>query len=242
MTNSPLGFPLESGPEAAPMTAAPGKDQVSARNLRLVNPVSNTPDVDRLHEICHDMRQPLASILMLAGAALTDDSIPPVVRVSLGLVQEQAEWLGDLLQHLLEPYRTETANGHAHDLTRVAADAVAAAQATYQGDLRLQSSGDNLSFLGSPLEVRRAIANLVSNAVRAAGPKGQVVVELHRAGDHVLLAVDDNGPGFGLISRGIGLGLRAVARSLTSCGGRIEFCHSRLGGARAVLVLRAADS
>ena len=188
------------------------------------------------------MRQPVASILMLAGAALTDDSIPPVVRVSLGLVQEQAEWLGDLLQHLLEPYLAETANGHAHDLTRVAADAVAAAQATYRGDLRLQSSGGNLSVLGSPLELRRAIANLVSNAIRAAGPKGQVVVELRRAGDHMLLAVDDNGPGFGHIRQGIGIGLRAAGQSLTSCGGRIEFCHSRLGGARAVLVLRAADS
>jgi signal transduction histidine kinase len=188
------------------------------------------------------MRQPVAGILMLADAALTDDSIPPVVRVSLGLVRGQAEWLGDLLQHLLEPYRTETANGQAHDLTRVATDAVAAARATYRGDLRLQSSGGNLSFLGSPLELRRAIANLVSNATRAAGPKGQVVVELRRAGDHVLLAVDDNGPGFGLVRRGIGLGLRAAARSLTSCGGQIEFYRSRLGGTRAVVVLPAADS
>lgn len=242
MTTSPLGFPLESGPEAAPMTAAPGKDQVRVRNLRLVDPASNTPNVDQLHEICHDMRQPVASILMLADAALADDSIPPVVRVSLGQVREEAEWLGDLLQHLLQPYRTETANGQAHDLTRVAADVVAAAQATYGGDLRLQSSGGNLSVLGRPLELRRAIANLVSNATRAAGPQGQVVVELWRAGDHVLLAVDDNGPGFGLIRRGIGLGLRAATRSLASCGGRIEFPRSRLGGTRAVLVLDAADS
>jgi len=242
LTTSPLGFPLESGPETTQMTAAPGKDQVSDRKLRLVAPGSNTTDVDRLHEICHDMRQPVASILMLADAALTDESVPPVVRVSLGLVRQQAEWLGDLLQHLLEPYRTEIANGQAQDLSRVATEAVAAAQATYQGDLRLQSSGDNLSFLGSPLELRRAIDNLVSNATRAAGPKGQVVVELRRADDHVLLAVDDNGPGFGHIRRGIGLGLRAAGQSLTSCGGRIEFCHSRLGGTRAVLVLRAADS
>jgi signal transduction histidine kinase len=242
LTTSPLGFPLESGHEAAPMAAAPGNDQVRLRNLRLVDPVSNTPNVDRLHEICHDMRQPVASILMLADAALTDDSIPPVVRVSLGQVREEAEWLGDLLQHLLQPSGTETANGQAHDLTRVAADVVAAAQATYRGDLRLQSSGGNLRVLGSPLELRRAIANLVSNATRAAGPQGQVVVELCRAGEHVLLAVDDNGPGFGLIRRGIGLGLRAAARSLASCGGRIEFRRSRLGGTRAVLITRAADS
>lgn len=240
MTTSPLGFPLESGPEAASIAAMPGKDQVSARNLRLVDPVSNAPDVDRLREICHDMRQPVASILMLADATLTDDSIPSVVRDSLGLVREQAEWLGDLLQHLIEPCRPETANGQAHDVTRVTADAVAAARATYRGDLRLQSSGGNLSVRVSPLELRRAVANVMSNAIRAAGPQGRVVVELRRAGDHVLLAVDDNGPGFGLIRRGTGLGLRAATRSLRSCGGRIEICRSRLGGTRAVLVLRSS--
>jgi signal transduction histidine kinase len=241
LTTSPLGFPLESGPEAAPMTAAPGKDQVIARNLRLIDPVSTTPDVDRLHEICHDMRQPVASILMLADAAVTDDSNPSVVRANLGRVREQAEWLADLLQHLLEPYSTGNANGQAHDLNGIAADAVAAAQATYRGDLRLQLSGGNLSIPASPLELRRVIANLLSNAIRAAGPQGQVVVELRGAGDHVLLTVDDNGPGFGLIRRDIGLGLRAAAQSVKSCGGQIEFRRSPLGGTRAVLVLRPAN-
>jgi C4-dicarboxylate-specific signal transduction histidine kinase len=223
------------------MTAAPGEDEVMAHSLCLVDPVSTTPDVDRLHEICHDMRQPVASILMLADAALTDDSIPSVVRASLGRVREQAEWLGDLLQHLLEPYRTGNPNGQAHDLTRIAAEAVAAAQATYRGDLRLQLGGGNLGILASPLELRRVIANLLSNAIRAAGPQGQVVVELRSAGDQVLLTVDDNGPGFGLIRGDVGLGLRAAAQSLRSCGGRIEFRRSPLGGTRAVLVLRPAN-
>jgi C4-dicarboxylate-specific signal transduction histidine kinase len=241
LTTSPLDFPLESGPEAAPMTAAPGEDQVMVPNLRLVDPLSTTPAVDRLHEICHDMRQPVASILMLADATLTDDSIPAVVRASLGRVRAQAEWLGDLLQHLLEPYSTGNPNGQAHDLTRIAIDAVAAAQATYRGDLRLQLSGGNLDIFASPIELRRVIANLLSNAIRAAGPQGQVVVELRSAGDQVLLTVDDNGPGFGLIRRDVGLGLRAAAQSMTSCGGRIEFRRSPQGGTRAVLILRPAN-
>jgi signal transduction histidine kinase len=54
-----------------------------------------------------------------------------------------------------------------------------------------------------------------------------------------LLTIDDNGPGFGMIRRGTSLGLRAVARSLKSYGGRIEYSRSGMGGTRAILVLRA---
>ena len=239
MSSCPLGYPLEPGHEAAPTGAALQEDGLDALKLRLEGLASITSDVDRLHEICHDMRQPVASILILADAALSEASIPSPVRASLGHVREQAEWLGDLLQDVLEPDGASTADGKAHDLTRIASDAVQAAQATYRGDLHLQWSTGDMSVLGSAIDLRRAIGNVVSNATRAAGPDGTVVVELDSAGDHVLLSVDDDGPGFGLIRREIGLGLRAAARGLKSYGGRIEFGRSRTGGTRVVLVLRA---
>jgi signal transduction histidine kinase len=229
VTMSPLGYPLEPGPEAAG----------AATSLRLVELASTTSDTDRLREMCHDMRQPVASIIVLADAALSEDSIPSAVRARLGQVQEQAEWLGDLLKHLLEPHPVMTANGQSHDLTRLASEMVQAERATYAGDLRLQWSGGDMRVRGNAIELRRAIANLLSNATRAAGPKGKVVVELHGVDDHVLLTIDDNGPGFGMIRRGTSLGLRAVARSLKSYGGRIEYSRSGMGGTRAILVLRA---
>jgi hypothetical protein len=58
----------------------------------------------------------------------------------------------------------------------------------------------------------------------------------------VLLTVDDSGPGFGLIQRDFGLGLLAVAHGLASYGGSLEFGRSQLGGVRAALALRAADT
>lgn len=188
------------------------------------------------------MRQPVASIIVLADAPLSEGSIPQAVRARLDQVREQAEWLGNLLQHLLEPHSVRTANGKSHDLARLASEVVQAKRATYGGDLHLQWSGGDMRVRGSAIDLRRAIANLLSNATRAAGSDGTVVVELHGLDDHVLLTIDDNGPGFGMIRRGAGLGLRAVARSLKSYGGRIEYSRSRMGGARAVLVLRAIDS
>lgn len=95
---------------------------------------------------------------------------------------------------------------------------------------------------GDEVELRRAIANLLSNATRAAGPGGKVLVQLRRPAEHVLLTVDDSGPGFGLIHRGFGLGLLSLAHGLESYGGRLEYSRSQLGGVRATLTLRASDT
>lgn len=237
---SPLGFPLEPGSEAKPMISATEKGRPAVRALRLVKPAPATTDMDRLREMCHDMRQPVASIIVLADAALCEEAIPSAVRSRLGQVRDQAEWLGDMLQQLLEPHGV-TADGNSNDLTRIATDVVHVEQITYRGDLRLQSSGGNMNVLGNRINLRRAVANLLSNATRAAGPDGKVVVALYRAADRVLLTVDDSGPGFGLIRRGAGLGLRSVVRSLKSYGGRIEYSRSPIGGVRATLALPAVD-
>jgi signal transduction histidine kinase len=187
------------------------------------------------------MRQPVASILLLADAALSDASVPSAVRASLGQIRAEAEWLGDLLQNVLEPYGARAAAGEAQDLIRIASGVVTAAQATYPGDLRLQWREGDMSVAGSAIDLRRAIANLVSNATRAAGPDGTVVIELRRADDQVLLTVDDDGPGFGLIRRGNGIGLQAATQCLKGHGGHIEHSRSRMGGTRATLMLWAQD-
>ena len=241
LTSSPLGYPLEPGSETATI-AAPQEGRPDGRNLRLVDSASTTSETDRLHEMCHDMRQPVASILVLADAALSEALIPSAVRTRLEEIREQADWLGELLQHLLGPHRATTPDGRSHDLTQIASDVVQAEQATYGGDLRLNCRGGDMRVRGNAIELRRAVANLLSNGTRAAGPDGKVVVELHSADEHVLLTIDDDGPGFGLIRRGTGLGLRAAASSLESYGGRIEYSRSQMGGARASLVLRAASS
>jgi signal transduction histidine kinase len=221
------------------MNATAAERHKVARNPRLVNSASSASDVDRLHETCHDMRQPVASILALADAALCDTAIPSSVRSHLGQVRDQAEWLGDLLQQLVDPHGA--AEGESHDLIHLASNAVQTEMVTYPGDIVVQWSGDNMCVLGNWIELRRAIANLLSNATRAAGTDGRVVVELRRVADRVLLTVDDSGPGYGLIRQGVGLGLRAVARGLASYGGRIEYSRSQLGGVRAILSLRAVD-
>jgi signal transduction histidine kinase len=188
------------------------------------------------------MRQPVATIIALAEAALSNAAVPSGVRGALGQVRDQAEWLSDMLHHLVEPPATGTAEGESHDLVRLASEVVKGEMVTYPGDLSLQWSGDNMYVAGNGVELRRAIANLLSNATRAAGQGGRVLVELRCADEHVLLTVDDSGPGFGLIHRGVGLGLQAVAHGLMSYGGSLEYSRSQLGGVRATLALRLSDA
>ena len=188
------------------------------------------------------MRQPVASILALADAALTAATIPSAVRDRLGQVQDQAEWLAELLQHLVEPHGEPVAGGEPDDLICLVSDVVQMELVTYSGDLVFKRGDRAMHVLGDCVEFRRAIANLLGNATRAAGPGGKVIVELQRVNDRVLLTVNDSGPGFGLICRGVGLGLRAVTRSLNSYGGHLEFMQSQLGGVRALLSLQAGNS
>jgi signal transduction histidine kinase len=224
--------------------SAAAAENVAATGWREVlydfRPADPASDADHLHEVCHDMRQPVASIIALADAALSQAAVPLSVRGRLGQVRDQAEWLGDLLQSLVEPPEPKMAEDESCDLSCLASDVVEIEAVTYMGGLVMQCGEGDRWVLGNSVELRRAIANLLSNATRAAGPAGEVVVELRHTADRVVLTVDDSGPGFGLIRQGIGVGLQAVARGLKTYGGGLEYSQSPMGGVRAVLALRAA--
>lgn len=96
--------------------------------------------------------------------------------------------------------------------------------------------------LGEATALRRALTNLVDNAVRAAGRKGRVLVTVRPAGGgHVHVAVEDDGPGFGRVQLGNRLGLTVVAQAALAAGGTIEIGVGAAGGVRVTMHLRAAD-
>src|SRR5688572_11439789 len=49
-------------------------------------------------ELCHDLREPAATIVMLADAAATESGDPLAVRRRLRQIQAQAQWLAALLE------------------------------------------------------------------------------------------------------------------------------------------------
>ena len=138
--------------------------------------VEQVPDVvRRLRETCHDMRQPVASVLALAAATLTDPDLSAAARGRLEHIIGQAEWLADMIHDCLtangqeEPGDIEESGpGHA-DVVRVVAEAIAAERLTWGGDITLTSPDGPVWCALYPVVLRRTVANVLGNAARAAG-------------------------------------------------------------------------
>jgi signal transduction histidine kinase len=197
----------------------------------------------QLRETFHDMRQPVASTMALAAAALTEPDLPAAARDRLEQIVEQAEWLADMIHACLVAHHQEEpgeAGKPGHDLAdivQVVREVIAGECPTWPGDVQLRAPAGPVWCLFSPALLRRTFSNVLDNAVRAAGPDGTVSVEIRRRDDGVMLIVEDNGPGFGEIPRGAGLGLSAVVRNVIRYGGRMEYSRAERGGVRVSLWL-----
>jgi K+-sensing histidine kinase KdpD len=206
--------------------------------------VENKADlVQQLRETFHDMRQPVANTMALAAAALTEPALPAVVRDRLEQIIDQAEWLADMIHNCLvaqqqeEPGDIENPGHDLADIVHVVGEVVATECLTWPGDMSLTAPAGPVWCMFHPVLLRRAVSNVFDNAMRAAGPTGTVSVEIQQRDGAVLLVVEDNGPGFGEIPSGAGLGLSAVARHVIRYGGRMEYGCSARGGARVSLWL-----
>lgn len=204
---------------------------------------------DGLREVCHDIRQPIAGLLALAGAALVEAGLPEGARSRLEQIVELAEWQSELVENWLETAAGEAASTAGRiDAVQVVNEAAAAERLIWAGNLTLIWPPEAVFIRMCPVALRRMTANLLDNAIRAAGPSGTVTVEVTRWDGRMLLAVEDDGPGFGSLvrstglARGHGLGLSAVARQAIQCGGKLECGRGSLGGGRVSLWLPLAMS
>lgn len=184
----------------------------------------------QLREICHDMRQPVAGVLALAAAALDEPQVPPAALARLRLIVEQAEWLAQIISHGLEASDPPADSGHRTDARRAVSEAVASARLVWPGELALVAPAKAIHITVHPVILRRSIANLLDNAIRAAGAEGKIRVTAGTCPGWALIAIEDDGPGFGRIEKGHGIGLSAVTRIVIKHGGGVECTRSSLGG------------
>ena len=185
----------------------------------------------------HDLRTPITS-LRLRAALLPDADAAPMV-ATLDEMTVMAEGLLAFARGEAEP----------EDAERIALDAVLAELALARG--AVAGRMEPVTILARPVALRRAVGNLLDNALRYGGGAR---LSLSREGGEAVIAVDDDGPGIpeerlaqvqepfvrGDAARGTGgagLGLSIARAVAASHGGALRLANRPGGGLRAELRL-----
>ena len=191
--------------------------------------------VDPIRGLCHDMRQPLAAILILAETAGRDP------QRQLDLIADQARWLARLVDDVLVDSASDDAD--LVDVTACAAVAVDGARPSAECRLVLRRSTRAVRAMARPVALTRAISCLVDNAVRAAGAAGTVSVSVGADPDGgVTVAVRDDGPGLGHVAARSSLGLSITRALVASFGGSMELRPRTAGGVVATIAVPGAPT
>jgi signal transduction histidine kinase len=192
-----------------------------------------------IEETSHELRVPLA-VLMTNAEVLLAHPAPTVEVYRQGL--ERAKAAADRLQRTIEELLVD-ARGRARTIDRRPVDLMPVVRALVaDAGVLATACGVTVAVGGPPAvvcqvdepTVRRAISNLLDNAIRHAPEGSTVDVHLERPGDGVAVTVTDRGPGIPAAEQehiferfwrggdaGTGLGLAIASQIAQAHGGAV---------------------
>ena len=217
--------------------------------------------------VSHELRTPLA-VIRSAAQNLVDGSVSgvPQVRRYGGLIEAESRRLEDLVEKVLELAGVESQTRQSPrervSTAGIARSAIAdsAAEARDRG-IELESAfpAADLFVLGDEDSLRRAVANLLGNAIKHGSDRNSVKVTIEELSGEVSISVSDRGPGIPASEvphlfeafyrgrrardqqvRGSGLGLSLVQQIAREHGGRVEVDTSPGKGSRFSIILPMA--
>jgi two-component system, OmpR family, sensor histidine kinase KdpD len=213
-----------------------------------------------LHAVSHDLRSPLTAIRAASGGLESS---------ALELDEHDRAELLETIR--LETSRLERLVGNLLDLSRLEAGAARPQRELWPVDelvsralealgadaarVLVRHEGELPPVLVDAVQLERALANVLENALRLSSPTDEVAVTASASGGEVFVRVDDRGPGLHHDDlerifepfehgaegrRGTGLGL-AIARGFAEANGARLWAEPRPGsGASFVFALPAA--
>jgi len=212
--------------------------------------------------VSHELRTPV-TVIATSAANLADGVVrdPEQVKRYGAVIQKEARRLAETVSQVLEFASPVEAVREPVDLEALVQDAIQALEAERAAAgvaIKLQVDKAAAAVLGDAAALRRALLNLLTNALKYGRSGGDVVVSLARDGDDVLLSVADQGIGVpesererifepfyrgreavaGQV-RGNGLGLSLVRRIAAAHGGSVSVTSVHGEGSRFTLRLKA---
>jgi signal transduction histidine kinase len=193
-------------------------------------PTRSPESVDTVRALCHDLRQPLAAIRLLAGARGGN------VRQRFDGIVEETRWLSEMVDSVIGGAADDSPG--MVDVVELVAHCVHRAQPTAKCHIGFVGT-DRAVAVVSPVALSRAVSCILDNAGRAAGPAGQVRVEVSGTDRRITIRVTDDGPGLGHVPTNNALGLTITRALVSACGGGFELKAGPAGGMVARIVLPA---
>jgi signal transduction histidine kinase len=205
----------------------------------------------------HDLRNPLGNVMgyfdLLLMTLSKTCALLPEQQEYTGHIRRSLNTMKSLIEDLLTLERVESERQVSWtdlDFGAMVADAVEAQQSAAQlknHALSLVTENDTLYVFGSSTQLRQAVANLISNAIKYTPEHGQIQVRLSQKEKRLIFEVQDNGYGISkerqqrLFHRfyrahepgtdhipGTGLGLSLVKTVIERHGGEV-WVHSEPG-------------
>ena len=193
-----------------------------------MRPAVAAESLDTVRALCHDLRQPLAAIRLLAGAQGGD------VRRRFDAILDQAQWLTDMVEGVIGDAVDDQLGSV--DVVDLVSRCIVRAQLTAGSEIGLTHT-DGALALAAPVALSRAVSCVLDNALRAAGPGGDVAVEVTSTTHEIIIRVIDDGPGLGFVLTENSLGLTITRALVAACGGGFELKAATPGGVVARIVI-----
>jgi two-component system sensor histidine kinase CpxA len=193
-----------------------------------------------LGDVAHELCSPLARLR--TGLGILETRLPETEQSRLAAIEEEATELAELIDEILVFSRATAGMQQVRGKEIVLRDLVEEVRAREASGLAIELEIDPaLTVLADAKLLKRAIGNVLRNAVRYAGEQAHIRIQAIAEAGTVRLAIIDDGPGvpeseithlFEPFYRpdtartretgGVGLGLTIVRSCVEACGGKVS--------------------
>lgn len=208
-----------------------------------------------LHDVSHELRTPLARLQLAIGLAQQNKQN---IDTSLARIELESERLDQLIGEILNYSRAEMNNRTDEYFDLKELIGVVVNDANYEANhqsIEVVFSISSIShsiIKGNSEQIRRAIENIIRNAIRFSKAGQTVEVSLKEAGKYLQIEVKDRGPGVdssklssifepfvriqsAQLGKGYGLGLAIARKTVIMHNGTIQ-ANNRDGGGLVVTI------